>query len=100
MPSIRPQPLSACFLLVCAGAVAGCGCSSQPDHQALPPEKSQIQRDIDKTEAASAAGYDGGALKHDVQGMVDRQDRQDTRTQSALDAASGNEPAPVTEPEP
>jgi hypothetical protein len=98
MPRIASRPLAACLLLLCAGASGGCGCSDQPDHHALPPEKSQIQRDIDKTEAASAVGYDGGALKHDVQGMVDRGSSRDARTQSALDAASGDEPAPAPEP--
>ncbi len=90
------RTLVACLLLL--GVLACGGCDDQPDHHALPPEKTQLQRRIDSTEAASVVGYDGGALKHDVQGTVDRQDVQQSRTQAAMDAASGVEPAPAPEP--
>ncbi len=90
------RTIVACFFLPSVLACGGCG--DQPDHQALPPEKTQLQRRIDSTEAASAVGYDGGALKHDVQGTVDRQDAQQSRTQAAMDAASGVEPEPAPEP--
>ncbi len=90
------RTLIACLLLV--SALAGGGCGDQPEHQALPPEKTKLQQRIDSTEAASAVGYDGAALKHDVQGTVDREGVQQSRTQAAMDAASGDAPAPDSEP--
>ena len=74
--------------------LAGCGDEPQASSPQPAPEppKSDLQRKIDNTEAASAVGYDGGAVKHAVQGMVDSNQRHNDRIQEAADATRDAEP--------
>ncbi len=92
-PNHPLRPFLACALLASVGALAACGCSIEATPTAPPPPKTDLERRVDSVEAASAVGYDGKALKQDVQGMVKQQDR----SQEAFDAANGtaNDPAPA-----
>lgn len=82
------------FLLtaICGLLLTSCG----EDPVAAPmPQKQQTDREkaINNTEAASAVGYDGDALKQTVQKMVDGADKQDAKTAEATAAAAGTAPA-------
>ncbi len=97
LPNQSPiRPFLACMFFSCATWLAGCGCSIEATPTAPPPPKTDLERRVDSVEAASAVGYDGQALKRDVQGMVKTQDR----AQEAFDAANGtaNDPAPPADP--
>lgn len=79
--------------LVGWGAV-GCllltSCGEDPVAAPMPQKQSsEREKAINNTEAASVVGYDGEALKHTVQKMVDGAEKQDAKTAEATAAAAG-----------
>ena len=69
--------------------LAGCGEEPQPASPPPAPLKTQLQRDINATGAASAVGYDGDAIKRSIQKTVDAQEEQNRKAAEAAKAAEG-----------
>ena len=69
--------------------LAGCGEEPPPAPPAAPPSppQSQLDRDINATQAASAVGYDGDAVKRSVQKTVDAQQQRNEDAAAAAAAA-------------
>ena len=74
-----------CLPLLAVLLIAGCGADAPA--KPVPPPTSQLQRDINATEAASAVGYDGEAIKHSIQATVDAQQEVNAQTAAAQQAA-------------
>ena len=82
-------------VLVILGALAGCGDDPAPmANKAGQPPAPQSERDrqINNTQAVSAVGYDGDALKRSVQKTVNTLENHTAESQKATDAAAQAEP--------
>jgi hypothetical protein len=88
---MRSAPISCSILIVGSIALVGCGDEPAPTSQAKPDAPaaptSERERLINNTQAASAVGYDGDAVKRSVQGMVNTTDRQQQQLDEATKAA-------------
>ena len=85
---LRPIAVPAVLVLV---ALSGCGDDPAPPAQA-PPAPPQGREETRKLEAAGAAGYDGAALRHSADQMLDGRDRQ------AKELEEARAPAPAADP--
>ncbi len=80
------------LLLLPVFLLAGCGEEPQPATPAPAPAalpKTQLERDINVTGAASAVGYDGDAIKQDIQKTVDAQQEQNRKAAEAAQGSDG-----------
>lgn len=75
---------------VCSWALSGCGEEStteaKPANQAPQTER---ERQINNTQAASAVGYDGDAVKRSVQKTVNTLENHTAETSAATTSATG-----------
>lgn len=69
-------------------ALAGCGSDPAPAQPPPKPPATPLERDINAVGAASAVGYDGDALKQDVQRTVDLQQQRNAEAARATEAAA------------
>ena len=82
--------LSFIFLgVVCSLSLMSCGDEPTADAKTAPPgPQSERDRQINNTQAASAVGYDGDALKRSVQKTVNTLENHTAETQTATQAAT------------
>ncbi len=79
------------MLILCLTAACVAGCSSSGQQQSA--EKYQGRDETRKLEAASAAGYDGTAVRKSVDTMLNRNDDHNGGLDNALKAGSDGESA-------
>ena len=82
---------------ILAFVVLAAGCGDEPDtakqpEQAPPPPKTEQERLINNTQAASAVGYDGQAVKRQVQKTVDINNDHNAKIEEAANAAGLGDP--------
>ena len=84
--------------VVCSWALNGCGEESSTEAKPV-TQAPQTERDrqINNTQAASAVGYDGDALKQSVQKTVNTLENHTAETSAATTSATGT--ASPSEPE-
>jgi hypothetical protein len=74
-------------LIAVAVCLVGCGAEpAAPAKPAPPAPQSERERLINNTQAASAVGYDGEALKASVQKTVETLDQHAAETQKAVES--------------
>ncbi len=75
--------------------LAACGDEPAQPPKLAPKPQTEREKAINNTQAASAVGYDGDALKQSVQTMVDGAGQQNQKAAEATAAASGAATAPA-----
>ena len=87
---------SAILGVVCSLFLMSCGDDSVPPSTPLPSPtpapQTERDRQINNTQAASAVGYDGDAVKRSVQKAVTTLENHNAETQAAADSAGQAEP--------
>ena len=84
---------SAVLGVVCSLSQMSCGDEPAADpKQTSQPPQTERDRQINNTQAASAVGYDGDALKRSVQKTVTTLENHTAETQAAADSAAQTAP--------
>jgi hypothetical protein len=80
------------IIVICtiAALVAGCGSSKQPERL----EKSQGRQETKSIEAASAAGYDGKAIRKNVDNSLNKNDDHNQELDKELKTGSEGQQKP------
>lgn len=85
-------------ILAALALLSGCGdepeAAKQPE-QTPPPPRTEQERLINNTQAASAVGYDGQAVKRQVQKTVDLNNDHNAKIEEAANAAGLGDPDAV-----